>query len=113
MKHIVHTDDNNYIVGLELSTSDEAVEVPEEVFYSQELTCWRYENETFTFDEEKSASEETKRQNAKEVETLKEFLNSTDYIWASIQEGGRTEEYYADIIARRKEARLRIRELEE
>jgi hypothetical protein len=29
------------------------------------------------------------------------------------KEGGRTEEYYADVIAKRKEARKRIQELEE
>ena len=48
-----------------------------------------------------------------EIQRLKAYLNGTDYIWNSIKEGGRTEEYYAEVIAKRKEARKRIQELED
>lgn len=47
-----------------------------------------------------------------EIAELKKYLNETDYIYACIEEGGRTKEYYADVIEKRKKARLRIRELE-
>lgn len=47
-----------------------------------------------------------------EIQRLKAYLNGTDYIWNSIKEGDATEEDYAEIIEKRHQARMRIRELE-
>ena len=47
-----------------------------------------------------------------EIETLKGYLASTDYVALKIAEGSATREEYADVIAQREEWRSRIRELE-
>lgn len=64
MKHIVHVDDNNYITGLELTTLEEGVEVPEEVFTSDMQNCYKYQGGKFTLDKSKVKS-------LKEVEELR------------------------------------------
>ena len=55
MKHIVHTNADGYVVSLELTQAKEGIEVPEEVFYSPDLTCYKYIEGAFVFDEEKKA----------------------------------------------------------
>lgn len=111
MKFIVHTI-NDYVTCLELSTKPEAIEIPDEVYNSQDLICYKFIDGKFTFDESKKAKLEQKAKDEEEINQLKTYLNQTDYIWNSIREGGRTEEYYADVIEKRKEARKRIQELE-
>lgn len=54
-------------------------------------------------------AEETKQARISE---LKQKLQETDYIYNSIREGGRTEEYYAEVIENRKAWRREIQELE-
>ena len=112
MKFIVHTE-NDYVVSLELSTSKDAIEIPDEVYNSNDLTCYKFIDGKFTFDDVKKAELEQKAKDQEEINQLKAYLNSTDYIWNSIKEGGRTEEYYAEVITKRKEARKRIQELED
>lgn len=41
-----------------------------------------------------------------------QYLQETDYIWNVIREGDASEEDYADVLAKRKEARTYIREHE-
>ena len=65
MRHIVHTDADGYVVSLELTQSEKGVEIPEEVFYSPDLTCYKYVEDAFVFDEEKKTrliAEEIQRQ---------------------------------------------------
>lgn len=112
MKHIVHTDNEKYVVGLELTTSDEGVEVPEEVFNSSNQTCYKYENGIFTFDEEKLKAMEHQKEVDEEIADLKKKLADTDYIHDVILEGDATTEDYAEVIANRKSWRARVRELE-
>lgn len=48
-----------------------------------------------------------------EVQTLKQYLNETDYIYAKcIETGEDVNALYAEVISKRKEARGRIQELE-
>jgi len=53
MKFIVRTDDDNYVIGLDLNPN--GVEIPTEVYESRYLTCYKYINSEFIFDEEKKA----------------------------------------------------------
>lgn len=50
--------------------------------------------------------------NAEKVAEAHKYLQKTDYIWNVIREGDATEEHYADVIAKRKEARELIRSME-
>lgn len=52
--------------------------------------------------------------NKKEIATLKKYLSDTDYIYPKCLELGLDVDIeYADVVAQRKSARTRIRELEE
>lgn len=53
MRHIVHTNADGYVVSLELTQDKKGIEVPEEVFYSPDLTCYKYVEGAFVFNEEK------------------------------------------------------------
>jgi len=112
MKHIIHTNNENYVIGLELSTSKEAVIVPEEVFNSQNLTCYKYENGEFTFDDSKKAEQDQRIANEQELADLKKHLADTDYAVIKIAEGVATLEDYAEVISQRQEWRARVNELE-
>lgn len=72
----------------------------------------KYINGTFQEDATKKKAIEDEEAKQQRIAELKQYLNDTDYIYNSIREGGRTEEYYADVIAKRKEARKEIQELE-
>lgn len=54
-----------------------------------------------------------KQEKLARIDDLKKKLADTDYIYNSIREGGRSEEYYADVIANRKAWRKEIQDLEE
>ena len=87
MKHIVHTDVDNYIVSLELTQSEKGIEVPEEVFYSPDLTCYKYVEGAFIFDEEKKArliAEEIQRQQEEATKPTTEDLAQAIDILTSI-----------------------------
>lgn len=47
-----------------------------------------------------------------EMDTLKRYLDDTDYVVVKIAEGTATKEEYADVLTKREETRERIRELE-
>lgn len=49
---------------------------------------------------------------AEEIAELKSYLDSTDYVTIKIMEGVATAEEYAEVLAKRQEARTRINELE-
>lgn len=111
MKYVVHTDENNYITSLELNPN--GVEVPDEISYSSDLICYKYVDGKFTFDDDKKTKLEEDAMKRNRIEELKRKLSDTDYIYNSIREGGRTEEYYAEVIENRKAWRKEIQELEE
>ena len=84
MKHIVHTDTDGYVISLELTQSENGIEVPEEVFYSPDLICYKYVEGAFTFDEEKKArliAEEMQRQQEEVTKpTTKDLAQAIDIL---------------------------------
>ena len=84
MKHIIHTDTDGYVVSLELAQDKKGIEVPEEVFYSPDLTCYKYVEGAFVFDEEKKArliSEEMQRQQEEtEKPTTEDLAQAIDIL---------------------------------
>ena len=84
MRHIVHTDIDGYIVSLELTQSEKGVEVPEEVFYSPDLTCYKYVEGDFVFDDEKKsrliAEEMQRRQEEAEKPTTEDLAQALDIL---------------------------------
>ena len=84
MKHIVHTDADNYVVSLELTQSENGVEIPEEVFYSSDLTCYKYVEGAFVFDEEKKtrliAEEMQRQQEEAEKPTTEDLAQAIDIL---------------------------------
>ena len=87
MKHIVHTNADGYVVSLELTQAKEGIEIPEEVFYSPDLTCYKYVEGTFVFDEEKKArliAEEMQRQQEEAEKPTTEDLAQAINILTSI-----------------------------
>ena len=92
MKHIVHTDADGYVISLELTQSKEGVEVPEEVFYSLYLTCYKYVEGAFIFDKEKKArliaEEMQRRQEEAEKPTTKDLAQAIDILTSIVLEKG-------------------------
>ena len=87
MKHIVHTNTDGYVVSLELTQDKKGIEVPEEVFYSPDLTCYKYVEGAFVFDEEKKArlmEEEMQRQQDEAAKPTNEDLAQAIDILTSI-----------------------------
>lgn len=84
MRHIVHTDVDGYVISLELTQDKKGIEVPEEVFYSSDLTCYKYVEGAFVFDEEKKArliSEEMQRQKEEaEKPTTEDLAQALDIL---------------------------------
>ena len=84
MRHIIHTDTDGYVVSLELTQSEKGVEIPEEVFYSPDLTCYKYVKGAFVFDEEKKArliAEEIQRkQEEAEKPTTEDLAQAIDIL---------------------------------
>ena len=84
MRHIVHTDADGYVVSLELTQSEKGVEIPEEVFYSSDLTCYKCVEGAFVFDEEKKArliAEEIQRQKEEaEKPTTEDLAQAIDIL---------------------------------
>jgi hypothetical protein len=110
MKYKANLDSEGYIYSLEENGD---VEVDLEQTRLHPLFCFKVVDNKAVYDEQHYQDYLQKQKDLQEIEELKTYLNSTDYIWNSIKEGGRTEEYYAEVIAKRKEARKRIQELEE
>ena len=87
MRHIVHTDADGYVISLELTQSEKGIEIPEEVFYSPDLTCYKYVKGAFVFDEEKKVrliSEEIQRQKEEAAKPTTEDLAQAIDILTSI-----------------------------
>ena len=84
MRHIIHTDTDGYVISLELTQSEEGIEVPEEVFYSPDLNCYKYVEGDFVFDEEKKArliAEEMQRQQEEaEKPTTEDLAQAIDIL---------------------------------
>lgn len=84
MRHIVHTDTDGYIVSLELTQDKNGIEVPEEVFYSSDLICYKYVEGDFVFDEEKKArliaEEMQKQQEEAEKPTTEDLAQAIDIL---------------------------------
>ena len=87
MKHIVHTDADGYVISLELTQDKKGIEVSEEVFYSPDLTCYKYIEGDFVFDEKKKArlvAEEMQRQQEEAKKPTTEDLAQAIDILTSI-----------------------------
>ena len=110
MKYKANLDSEGYIESLEENGD---IEVDLEETRIHPLFCFKVENNKAVYDEQHYQDYLQKAKYQEEINQLKAYLNSTDYIWNSIKEGGRTEEYYADVIEKRKQARKRIQELED
>lgn len=84
MRHIVHTNVDGYVVSLELTQSEKGIEVPEEVFYSSDLTCYKYVEGAFVFDEEKKtrliAEEMQRQQEEAEKPTTEDLAQAIDIL---------------------------------
>ena len=84
MRHIIHTDADGYVVSLELTQSEEGIEIPEEVFYSPDLTCYKYIDNAFVFDKEKKArliaEEMQKQQEEAEKPTTEDLAQAIDIL---------------------------------
>lgn len=113
MKFLVHVDSNSYVTGLELTTSQYGIIVPDEVYNSNNQNCYKYIGGEFIFDNSKKERLETISKNKIEIDILKKNLTNTDYIWNVINEGDHDREYYKDIIDQRHNWRMQIRSLEE
>ena len=113
MKFKVHVDSNYYITGLELTTSDTGIIIPNEIYYSQNQNCYKFIDGEFVFDDSKKERLETISKNHIKIEMLKKNLTNTDYIWNVINEGDHDKEYYKDVIEQRHNWRMKIRSLEE
>ena len=112
MKFLVHVDSNNYVTGLELTTSENGVAVSAEIYNSQNQNCYKYINGKFTFDNDKKEKLDNRIKNQFEIERLKQELATYDYIGIKISMGVSTKEEYADKIAYTETLREKIRELE-
>ena len=113
MKFLVHVDSNSYVTGLELTTQENGVIVPDEIYNSQNQNCYKYIGGEFIFDDSKKERLEAISKNQIDIEILKRNLTNTDYIWNVINEGDHNREYYKDIIEQRHNWRMQIRSLEE
>ena len=84
MRHIIHTDADGYVVSLELTQSEKGVEIPEEVFYSSDLTCYKYVEGAFVFDKEKKtrliAEEMQRQQEEAEKPTTEDLAQAIDIL---------------------------------
>lgn len=112
MIYIVHIDNNSYVTGLELTTSENGVVVPNEVYNSQNQNCYKYINGEFIFDKDKKEKLDNRIKNQFEIEKLKRELATYDYIGVKISMGVSTREEYADKIAYTETLREKIRDLE-
>ena len=98
--------------------------------WENKLSCCKYgyrkafiNNEIIEVEDEEVMNSEEYKATMKwiEVDQLKQYLNETDYIIAKLNEAKIEDEElfnslkleYADILAKRKEARVRINELEQ
>ena len=92
MRHIVHTDADGYVISLELTQDKNGIEVPEDVFYSPDLTCYKYVEGAFTFDEEKKArliAEEMQRQQEEAAKhTTEDLAQAIDILTSIVLEKG-------------------------
>ena len=112
MKFIVHVDSNSYVTGLELTTSENGVAIPDEVYTSQDQNCYKYIDGEFVFDNNKKEKLDNLSKVQPEIEKLKRELAAYDYIGVKISMGVSTKEEYADKIAYTETLREKIRELE-
>lgn len=112
MRFLIHVDSTNYVTGLELTTSENGVAVPDEVYTSQDQNCYKYIDGEFIFDNNKKEKLNNKIRNQFEIEKLKRELATYDYIGVKISMGVSTREEYADEIAYTETLREKIRELE-
>lgn len=112
MKFLIHVDSANYVTGLELTTSENGVVVPDEVYSSQDQNCYKYIDGGFVFDRSKKEKLDNLLRAQLEIEKLKQELTTYDYIGVKISMGVSTKEEYADKIAYTETLREKIRELE-
>lgn len=74
--------------------------------------CYKFINGELIFDQEEYDIIQAEKAKLARIAELKQKLTETDYIYNSIREGGRPEEYYAEVIEQRKAWRKEIQDLE-
>lgn len=110
----VYTDQNGYVTGYGATLLNDYDFKGQMSDYPDATEGWtKFINGQFVEDEQKKSEILIYRNKINRINELKQKLNETDYIYNSIREGGRTEEYYADVIENRKAWRKEIQDLEE
>lgn len=104
---------DGYVVGFYTTLGDYDFEGQMSDYPNATRGWTKFINGQFVEDETKKAEILDKEEKQNRINELKQMLNETDYIYNSIREGGRSEEYYADVIKNRKAWRKEIQELEE
>jgi len=81
MKFIVRTDSDDYVIGLDLNPN--GVEIPTEVYESRYLTCYKYINGEFIFDDEKKERIDEERQRQEEESRLKPYVMEAQLLYTA------------------------------
>lgn len=114
MKYTINIDEDKYILSI-ANTEQDDIELDLDEMELDYLNAYQLIDGKAILDEQRKAeiiAEEQQQEKEQEIAELKQYMSDTDYIWNVIKEGDATEEEYADVIQRRHEVRLRIRELE-
>lgn len=112
-KYIINLDDDGYVIGFYTTLEDNFdYEGQMADFPNVCLGYTKFINGGFVEDQAKKQEIEERKAKLNRIAELKQKLNDTDYIYNSIREGGRTEEYYAEVIENRKAWRKEIQDLE-
>lgn len=112
-KYKINKDDNGYVNGFYSVLGDDFDFEGQMADYPNATRGWtKFIDGQFVEDETKKAEVLDRKAKQARIAELKLKLQDTDYIYNSIREGGRSEEYYAEIIEQRKTWRKEIQELE-
>lgn len=106
-------DESNYLTGfVHTNTEEDIYELNASEMKLDYLNCYKLENDTVVFDEEKYNALVDIKTKEDEIARLKAELTQYDYIGTKIAMGVATKEDYADEIAHTEEIRKQIRLLE-
>ena len=112
-KYRINLNEDGYVVGFMAVLDDDYDYVGQMAQFPNVCDGYiKFINGEFVVDEEKKQEIEDRKAKEVRIAELKQKLADTDYIYNSIREGGRTEEYYAEVIENRKAWRREIQELE-
>ena len=113
-KYKINLNEEGYVVGFMAVLDDDYDYEGQMAQYPNVCDGYtKFINGAFVVDEEKKQEIEDRKAKEVRIAELKQKLTETDYIYNSIREGGRSEEYYAEVIKNRKAWRKEIQDLEE